>query len=40
MTINGVVSSTAKIFVNDAKLFRAVQTSEDHQIMQQDHPVK
>ena len=30
-----VVSSTAKIFTDATKLFRAVQTIEDHQVIQQ-----
>ena len=36
------VISTAKIFPDDTKLFRAVQTIEDHYVMQQDldSPVK
>ena len=30
-----VVSSKAKIFADDTKLFRAVQQIEDHHVMQQ-----
>ncbi|KAK2165457.1 hypothetical protein LSH36_50g07027 [Paralvinella palmiformis] len=31
-----VVSSTAKIFADDTKLFRAIRIIEDHDVMQQD----
>ena len=31
-----VVRSTTKIFADDTKLFRAIQTTEDHDILQQD----
>ena len=31
-----VVSSTAKIFADDTKLFRAIRIVEDHEVLQQD----